>query len=88
MGPTRSTQPQYLSFDIPHSSFAILKVYDILGREVATLVNEEMHPGSYKVTWDAGGFASGVYFYRFRAGESVETKKLILVRRWQFLFLS
>jgi len=41
----------------------VLKIIDLLGREVATLVNEEMRPGSYEVTWDASGFPSGVYFY-------------------------
>jgi hypothetical protein len=57
-----------------------LKVYDVLGREVATLVNEEMKPGSYEVTWDATEFASGVYLYRLQAGSFVETKKLVLLR--------
>jgi hypothetical protein len=65
-----------------------LKVYSMLGQEVATLVNEELNPGSYRVTWDAaglprqtaGGLASGVYFYRLQAGEFIETRKLLLVR--------
>jgi photosystem II stability/assembly factor-like uncharacterized protein len=62
------------------NSHVTLKVYDVLGREVATLVNEEMKPGSYETTWDASGFASGVYFYRLTAGNYVETKKLVLLR--------
>ncbi len=53
-----------IGFRIPVSGFTSLKVYDVLGREVATLVNEVKQPGSYKVMWDATGFASGVYFYR------------------------
>lgn len=57
-----------------------LKVYDILGREVATLVNSELQPGIYRVMWDADGMSSGVYFYRFRAGDVVETKKLMLLK--------
>jgi len=73
-----------------------LKVYSLLGQEVATLVNEELNPGSYRVTWDAaglprqtaGGLASGVYFYRLsasqtnvgQAGEFTESKRLILLR--------
>jgi hypothetical protein len=55
-------------------------VYDLLGREVATLVNEDMKPGSYEATWDASAVASGVYFYRLKAGEFVETKRLVLMR--------
>lgn len=57
-----------------------LKVYNLLGQEVATLVNEEMNPGNYEVTWDADGVTSGVYFYRLQAKEYVETKKLLLLR--------
>jgi hypothetical protein len=61
-------------------SFVTLKVYDVLGREVATLVNEVKEPGSYGVTWDATGFASGVYLYRLQAGSFVETRKMIVIR--------
>jgi hypothetical protein len=57
-----------------------LKVFDVLGREVATLVNEEMRPGRYERTFDASGISSGIYFYRLHAGGFVETKKLILIR--------
>ena len=55
-------------------------VYDILGREVATLVNEKKAPGDYEVRFDATGLASGVYFYRLQTGSFVETKKLLLLR--------
>jgi hypothetical protein len=57
-----------------------LKVYDLLGREVATLVNERKQPGAYRVTFDAKGLASGVYLCRLQAGESISTNKMILVR--------
>ncbi|HVO72586.1 MAG TPA: T9SS type A sorting domain-containing protein [Ignavibacteriaceae bacterium] len=57
-----------------------LKVYDILGNEVATIVNKELPAGNYKYQWNAGGLASGVYFYRLQAGMFVDTKKLILLR--------
>jgi hypothetical protein len=57
-----------------------LKVYDLLGREVRTLVSEVKPPGSYTVQWNAEGVASGVYFYRIEAGAFRETKKLILLR--------
>ena len=58
----------------------LLQVYDLLGREIATLVNEKKAPGTYAVTWDATGQASGVYLYRLRAGEYVATRKLVLLR--------
>jgi hypothetical protein len=57
-----------------------LRVYDVLGREVATLVNENLQPGSYKVTFDATGLASGVYFYRLQAGEFTQTNRMMLMR--------
>lgn len=57
-----------------------LKVYDILGREVRTLVNENLQAGSYEVTFDAEGLASGVYFYRLETGVFIETKRLVLLR--------
>jgi dienelactone hydrolase len=69
-----------INFQIPHSSFVILKVFDILGKEVATLVNEELHPGNHETTFDGNGFASGVYFYRIQAGDFVQTRKLVLLR--------
>ncbi|MBI5472970.1 MAG: T9SS type A sorting domain-containing protein [Ignavibacteriae bacterium] len=57
-----------------------LRVYDVLGREVATLVNEVKEPGTHAVTWDASGFASGMYFCRLTSGQFVQTKKTILIR--------
>ncbi len=57
-----------------------LKVYDILGREVATLVNEEKPAGTYEVTWNASNQPSGVYFYQLKAGNFTATKKLILLK--------
>jgi hypothetical protein len=67
-------------FTIVNSQLTILKVYDVLGREVATLVNEVKQPGAYAVQWDASGVASGVYFYRLQAGGFVQTKKLLLLK--------
>lgn len=57
-----------------------LGVYDVLGREVATLVNEVQDPGTYQVTWDATGLATGVYLYRLQSGPFVEMKKMLLTR--------
>jgi len=57
-----------------------LRVFDILGREVATIVDEKLNPGTYTRQWDATGFSSGVYFYRMQAGGFVETRKLLLIR--------
>jgi hypothetical protein len=67
-----------ISFAIPQSSFTTLKVYNILGQEVATLVNEEMKTGAYQVNWRASGNPSGVYLYRLQTGEFTETKQMIL----------
>ena len=57
-----------------------LKVYDILGREVATLVNKQLTPGKYSVKFDGSNLSSGIYFYRLDAGSFVKTKKLILLK--------
>ncbi|GBD92227.1 hypothetical protein BMS3Abin04_02962 [bacterium BMS3Abin04] len=57
-----------------------LKVYDILGREVATLVNKNQSPGNYEVVWDASNFTSGIYFYRLTAGNKISVKKMMLLK--------
>jgi hypothetical protein len=57
-----------------------LKVVDMLGREVETLVNEVRLPGTYSVTWDASRYSSGVYFYRLDAGRFVQTKRMLLLK--------
>jgi hypothetical protein len=57
-----------------------LKVYDVFGREVATLVNKKQDAGTHSVTWNASSMSSGVYFYRLRAGAYSETKKLLLLK--------
>ena len=57
-----------------------LKVFDILGREVVTLVNEEQVAGYKSVVWNANGVASGVYFYRLDAGSFTSVKKLLLLK--------
>lgn len=69
-----------ISFSIPSSAFTSLKVYDILCKEVATLVNEERSAGEYKITFDASNFTSGVYLYRLNAGNYTNIKKMILMK--------
>lgn len=77
-----------IAYAIPKASFVSLKIFNILGQEVASLVNEELKPGSYEVTWDArqtasglaGQFPSGVYFARMTAGDFMATKKVVLLR--------
>jgi hypothetical protein len=69
-----------IQFSLPRSAFVTLAVYDLLGQEVATLVNREVGPGIYEVTWNASRRASGVYFYRLQTSSFTETKKLILLR--------
>jgi photosystem II stability/assembly factor-like uncharacterized protein len=69
-----------ISWQSPVGSHQTLKVYDVLGYEVATLVNEYKHAGSYEVEFDAVGLPSGVYFYQLRAGTYVETKNMVLLR--------
>jgi hypothetical protein len=69
-----------IEFSIPHTEQVTLKIYNVLGEEVATLVSEKLSAGKYKHVWDASGLASGVYLYRLEAGDFVETKKLILIR--------
>jgi hypothetical protein len=60
--------------------FVSLKVYDVLGKEVATLVNEEKPAGKYEVEFNANGLSSGVYFYKITAGNFSQTRKMILLR--------
>jgi len=69
-----------IQFDIPKASFVTLKVYNVLGQDVMTLVNEDTKIGSYEVEFNASTLASGIYFYRLEAGSFIETKKLILMK--------
>jgi hypothetical protein len=69
-----------IRYQLPRASHVTLTVYDVLGREVTTLVNATEEPGYKSVQWDAGGVASGVYFYRLTAGEFVQVRKVSLLR--------
>ena len=68
------------SFDLYSKSFVTLLVYDALGRKIATLVSEELSPGTYVRQWSGESLSSGIYFYRLQAGLNTETKKLVLLR--------
>ena len=70
----------FISYQLPTNSHVTLKVYDILGREVASLVNDDKTAGTYKVSFDASRLSSGVYFYRLDAGTYSQTKKLVLLK--------
>ncbi|MFZ1081908.1 MAG: T9SS type A sorting domain-containing protein [Candidatus Kryptoniota bacterium] len=69
-----------INYQLPATRFVTLKVYDVLGREVATLVNEKENAGSYAVKFDGSRLASGVYFYQLQAENFSQTKKLILLK--------
>jgi tetratricopeptide (TPR) repeat protein len=69
-----------IKYDMVKAQDVRLAVYDIIGREVAVLVNTQQQPGSYEVSWDASSFASGIYFYTLTSGNFTATKKLILLK--------
>lgn len=69
-----------IKYHVPEKSFVSLKVYDLLGEELATLVNEEKSAGSYDVNFDAGQLSSGFYIYTIKAGNFTSTKKMILMK--------
>jgi hypothetical protein len=69
-----------LKFEIANLGDVKLVVYDVMGREVQSLVNERLQPGRYEVTFDGSGFASGVYFYQIVSGSYEETRKMALIK--------
>lgn len=69
-----------ISFSLPSKSFVSLKVFDIIGKEVATIVSEEMSAGNHSRQWNAANISSGIYFCQMQAGSFVETKKLVLLK--------
>jgi photosystem II stability/assembly factor-like uncharacterized protein len=69
-----------IKFEIPTKQMVELKVYDLLGREAAVIIKEELSPGIYERDWDASGYSSGIYYYRITAGTFTETRKMILVK--------
>ena len=69
-----------INWQSPVNSWQTLKVYDVLGNEVVTLINEQQNAGTYQVDFDGSNLPSGVYFYKLEAGEFVETKRMILLK--------
>jgi beta-glucuronidase len=78
--PNPSNPSSTISYGIPTRSHVVLSVFNTLGQKVADLVNGDEEPGFYSVRFDATGLASGVYFYRLRAGSHVQTRKMIVVK--------
>ena len=69
-----------ISFTIPITTEVTLKIFDVRGHEVETLINIVLSPGDYKVQWNVSGHSNGVYFYRLREGSFAETRKLLLLK--------
>jgi hypothetical protein len=69
-----------IQFSIAEGGRVTLRVYDLLGREVKKLVDDEFNPGVYTVTFDAAGLSSGMYIYRIEAGSFIQTKRLVLLK--------
>ncbi|RCK73941.1 MAG: Cell surface protein [Ignavibacteriae bacterium] len=69
-----------IRFEIPKTTHVTLKIYNVLGQEVAELVNEEMKPGTYNINWNPLNIASGIYLYRLKADDFLKTNKMILLR--------
>ncbi len=69
-----------IKYQIKSKGLVTFKIYDILGKEIATLVNEKQSPGTYEVSWDGSAYPSGVYFYKLIAGNFSETKKMLLIK--------
>ena len=69
-----------IKYSVPENNFVSVKVYDVLGEEVASIINEEKSAGSYEVNFDASNLSSGIYFYTMRSGSFLETKKMVLMK--------
>ena len=78
--PNPFNQSTNISFSIPSQSFVTLKIFDVVGREIATILSDKLDVGNYTREWNAKDFPSGIYFYRLQAGSFSETKKLVLIK--------
>lgn len=70
----------FISYELRVTNYVLLKVYDVLGNEVKTLVNEKQNAGTYEVSFDASNFSSGSYFYKLVTNGFIETKKMFLIK--------
>lgn len=68
-----------IAFDLPEKTQTKLMIYDVFGRELKSLVDEELNAGSYEVKWNALNFSPGIYYYKMYAGSFVDSKKMILL---------
>jgi hypothetical protein len=69
-----------IRYSVPQTSNVIMKVFDVLGNEIETLIDEEKNTGTYEITWFADNLPSGIYFYRLQADSFVESKKMVLLK--------
>jgi hypothetical protein len=69
-----------IRFSITEKGSVSLRIFDVLGKEIATILNDELNAGTYSVSWNASGFSSGVYFYRLQTKDFSDTKKLLLTK--------
>jgi len=69
-----------IKYDIPKTSVVKIKIYDLTGKEIATLVNQEKEAGSYEMEWNGTGFASGVYFYKFESKDFSKVMRMVLIK--------
>jgi len=69
-----------INYELRVTSYVQLKIFNVLGEEVTALVNEELRPGTYEVSWDASDYSSGVYYYKLISKEYTETRKMVLIK--------
>ena len=69
-----------ISYSIPKTEEVSLVVYNLIGEEIARLIDESKHSGNYTVEWNASNVASGIYFYRLQAGDFIQTRKMVLLK--------
>ena len=69
-----------IRYSVTQSTNVVIKVFDVLGNEIETFVNEEKPAGTYELKWNAANLPSGVYFYQLRSGDFIETKKMVLMK--------
>jgi len=69
-----------IKYSVPQTSNVVIKVFDILGNEIETLVNEQKPIGNYEINFNATNLPSGIYFYQLQAGSFIETKKMVLMK--------